>query len=74
MTSINPKLRFTITLDGQTVNVRYRPRLFADRGHFEFTASQPGHRIPMSQTGYRSHFAPMCEIEAAPGIEEYAHG
>ncbi len=71
-TSPGPELRFTITLDGQAVHVRYQPRRFADCGHFEFTAPQPGRRIPMSETGYRSHFSPMWEIEAAPGIEDYA--
>ena len=56
--------------------VHYRPHYFAiaDYAHFEFTSRyQPARRIPVSDTGYRSHFSPMHEVEAAPSVEEYAH-
>jgi hypothetical protein len=40
---------------------------------FEFRSPhQPPRRIPVSATGYRSHFAPMAAIEAEPSPEEYA--
>lgn len=65
---------FTLTIDGQEMLVHYRPRYFvtADYAHFEFTSPhEPLRRIPVSETGYRSHFSPMHEIEAAPSVEEY---
>ena len=68
-------MTFTLTIDAQDMVVYYRPRYFvtADYAHFEFTSPhEPRRRIPVSETGYRSHFAPMHEIEAAPSVEEYA--
>jgi hypothetical protein len=42
-------------------------------GHFEFRSPfEPSRRIPVSETGYRSHFAPMAEIEAYESAEEFA--
>ena len=69
------EITFTLTIDAQEVRVRYRLHYFvtADYGHFEFTSpSEPRRRIPVSETGYRSHFSPMHEVEAAPSVEEYA--
>jgi hypothetical protein len=66
---------FTLTVDAQEIVVRYRPRYFvsADYAHFEFTnPHEPRRRIPVSETGYRSHFSPMHEVEAAPSVKEYA--
>ncbi len=66
---------FTLTIDGQEILVRYRPRYFiaADYAHFEFTSPhKPRRRIPVRETGYRSHFSPMHEVEAAPSVEAYA--
>ena len=66
---------FILTIDAQDIMVRYRPRYFiaADYAHFEFTSPHvPPRRIPVSETGYRSHFAPIWEIDAAPSVEEYA--
>ncbi len=68
-------IHFTLTIEAQEMLVHYRPRYFAtaDYAHFEFTSPhEPRRRIPVSETGYRSHFAPMWEIEAAPSVEEYA--
>jgi hypothetical protein len=68
-------ITFTLTIDAQDIMVRYRPRYFvaADYAHFEFTSPhEPKRRIPISETGYRSHFSPMHEIETAPSVEEYA--
>jgi len=67
------EITFTIMIDAQEMQVRYRLRYFSDYGHFEFRSPhEPPRRIPVSETGYRSHFAPMWEIEAAPSVEEYA--
>jgi hypothetical protein len=66
---------FTISIDAQDITVRYRSRYFvsADYGRFEFLSPhEPRRRIPVSETGYRNHFSPMHEIEAAPNLEEYA--
>jgi hypothetical protein len=68
-------MTFTIIIEAQEMVVHYRPRYFtsADYAHFEFTSPhEPRRRIPVSDTGYRSHFSPMHEIEAAPSVEEYA--
>ena len=42
-------------------------------GHFEFRSPhEPPRRIPLSETGYRSHFAPMSEIAQYAKPEDYA--
>ena len=42
-------------------------------GHFEFRSPfDPPRRIAISETGYRSHFAPMEEIESYASPEEFA--
>jgi hypothetical protein len=69
------EITFTLTIDAQEMRVRYRPDYFTSVGyaHFEFTSPhEPKRRIPVSETGYRSHFAPMWEIRAAPSVEDYA--
>jgi len=33
----------------------------------------PPRRIPVSETGYRSAFAPLDQIKDAPTVTEYAH-
>ncbi len=67
---------FTLTIDDQQIRVRYRPNHIGGREPYailEFSSPhQPRRRIPVSATGYRSFFAPMDEIEAAPSIEKYA--
>jgi hypothetical protein len=71
-----PKSLFTLTVDAQEMKVRYVPywtKGLAPYGHFEFRSPhEPRRRIPVSETGYRSYFAPMEEIEAAPSVEDYA--
>jgi hypothetical protein len=53
--------------------VKYVPDWMVDMGHFEFKSPhQPPRRIPVSETGYRSHFAPMDEVDGATSPEEYA--
>jgi hypothetical protein len=42
-------------------------------GNFEFRSPhERPHRIPVSKTGYRSHFAPMLDIETEASPQEYA--
>jgi hypothetical protein len=66
---------FTIEAEGVPVRVRYCPHYFATMGlaHMEFrSASEPPKPIPISATGYRSHF---CAPEAVAQLgtpEAYA--
>ena len=66
---------FTIEAEGVPVRVRYRPDYFAVMGlaHMEFmSTAQPPKPIPISGTGYRSHF---CAPEAVAQLgtpEAYA--
>ena len=67
------EITFTLTIEAQTMRVRFRPERFAGYGHFEFTSPhQPKRRIPVSETGYLSYFAPMWQIAEAPSAEAYA--
>jgi len=64
---------FPITVNDQKMNVSYTPNCFANYGHFEFRSPyQPRQRILISETGYRSHFAPMWHIEEFGYLHEYA--
>lgn len=67
---------FTVTIDAQEIRVHYRPYHIDGNESYavlEFSSPhQPRRAIPVSPTGYRSFFAPMEEIEAAPSIERYA--
>lgn len=66
-------ISFRLVVEAQEMVVSYRPNYFAGQGHLEFRSPcDPPRRIPVSQTGYLSHFAPMEEIEAAPSVEAYA--
>jgi hypothetical protein len=70
-----PESIFTLTIDAQEMNVSYWPDRIsglAPHAMIEFRSPhEPRRRIPVSETGYRSYFAPMHEIEAAPSVEEY---
>jgi hypothetical protein len=70
-----PEEVFTLTIDAQQMNVHFRPGYIGGLDPYaliEFTSPyEPRRRIPVSETGYRSYFAPMHEIEAAPSVEEY---
>lgn len=74
--SPHPQQTFVLTIDAQDIAVRYQP--YCIGGHepyamLEFTSPhEPRRRIPVSESGYRSFFAPMDEIESAPSIERYA--
>lgn len=64
---------FRLTVEAQQMVVSYEPDWMPDVGHFEFRSPhEPPRRIPVSETGYRSHFAPMDEVEAAASPEDYA--
>lgn len=70
------KLHFRLTVEAQEMLVDYTPYWMEGGdplGHFEFRSPhQPPRRIPVSETGYRSHFAPMPDIEAEVSPQEYA--
>jgi hypothetical protein len=70
------KQRFTLTVEGQPMIVEYTPNWMGSEfatGHFEFRSPlKPARRIPVSETGYRSHFADVDTIEAADSPQEYA--
>lgn len=67
------KQTFTLTFEGQRMHVSYTPHYLTDYGHFAFSSPyDPPRRIPVSETGYRSHFAPMWEIQEASSPEIYA--
>ena len=71
-----PKITFRLTIDAQEMRVDYQPYWSAGEapyGHFEFRSlHRPPRRIPVSETGYLSHFAPMADIEAAASPQDYA--
>jgi hypothetical protein len=68
--------RFKLTIEAQPMIVTYTPNSMDGAypcGHFEFASPfDPPRRIPVSTTGYWSHFAPMDEVEEASSVEDYA--
>jgi hypothetical protein len=67
------RVTFTITIDAQEMIVDYEPHWMTDLGHFEFRSRhEPPRGIPVSETGYRSHFAAMEQVEAASSPQDYA--
>jgi hypothetical protein len=69
-------LTFRLVVEAQEMIVSYEPNWSEGEfacGHFEFRSPhEPPRRIPVSETGYRSHFAPMAEIESYTDPEQYA--
>lgn len=67
-------ISFSIRIDGQPMQVDYHPIYFSiGYDHFEFRSPyEPPRRIPVSETGYRSHFSPSHEVQAAPSVAAYA--
>ena len=70
----------TLVWDGVTVEVRYDPdwsslsKLGADRqiAHIELQVLEPmGAPLPVTETGYRSHFLPPEEVNVAGGPLAY---
>jgi hypothetical protein len=76
MSRARKKSSFSLVVEAQEMRVTYVPYYLGGDdpyGHFEFRSPhEPPRRIPVSETGYRSHFAPMAEIEAATSPEDYA--
>jgi hypothetical protein len=65
---------FTITVEAQAMLVSYEPRwLKSDYAHFEFRSPhKPARRIPVSETGYLSHFASMEDVKEARSPQNFA--
>jgi hypothetical protein len=67
------RVTFTIVVEAQKMVVDYRPDWMTDYGHFELRSPhKPARRIPVSETRYRSYFAPMDEVKAATSPQDYA--
>jgi hypothetical protein len=63
---------FTITVEAQPMVVSYQP-LRSGYGHFEFRSPyKPPRRIPVSETGYRSHFASMADVKESRSPQDFA--
>ena len=63
----------TLTVEAQEMIVQYQADWMPDMGHFEFSSPhEPPRRIPVSETGYRSHFAPMEDVVASSSPQDYA--
>lgn len=64
---------FRIVIEAQEMSVSYQPRWMAEMAKFEFRSPhRPPRRIPLSETGYLSHFVPMREVEAAKSPQDFA--
>jgi hypothetical protein len=65
---------FKITVEAQPMVVTYEPRwLKSDYAHFEFRSPhKPARRIPVSETGYLSHFASMEDVRDARSPQNFA--
>lgn len=67
------RMTFRISVEAQEMIVSYEPHWMRDVGHFEFESPhEPRRPIPISETGYRSHFAAMEVIEAAASPQGFA--
>jgi len=63
---------FTITVEAQPMVVSYQP-LRSGYGHFEFRSPhKPPQRIPVSETGYHSHFVSMADVKEARSPQDFA--
>ena len=53
--------------------IEYEPDWMDGTGHFQFRSPhKPARRIPVSETGYRSHFASIEDIAEAESAAAYA--
>ena len=67
------RMTFKISVEAQEMTVSYRPHEFGDMGQFEFRSPhKPPRRIPISETGYYCHFAPMEDVAAAKSPQAFA--
>ena len=66
-----------IEWDGVTIAITYDPKWLEIDGplqsaHIELRVSHPsGAKLPVTDTGYRSHFCSKADIEAAGGPEPF---
>jgi hypothetical protein len=69
-----PSLRFEMAVAGQPVRVEYTQDYFpTGTDHFAFVSPHaPARPHPLSESGYRSHFALPEAVEACGGPEGYA--
>jgi hypothetical protein len=68
-----PKTTFEIEVRGETLIVEYTPEYFATSDHFAYLSPHtPLRPHILSETGYRSHFAPKDDVAQAGGPEVYA--
>jgi hypothetical protein len=65
---------FTIVIEAQPMVVSYDPNwLKSGSAHFEFRSPHnPPQRIPVSNTGYLSHFAAMEDVRSARSPQDFA--
>lgn len=63
---------FTVNWQGITLSVAYHPKSFLSFAHLEVRSLHPARApLPITETGYRSHFLDRAEIEAFGGPETY---
>lgn len=66
---------FTINWNQLEIRIRFHPNRFAGHDHLELeTLPKNGGKrpaLPLTETGYKSHFAPHGEIEAGGGAVQY---
>lgn len=65
---------FYIEIHNVTIAVRHTPESFAGYQQFEFfSTDNPLRGIPISPTGYRSHFASPCIVAEYENPQAYAY-
>jgi hypothetical protein len=66
------RVTFRISVEAQPMVVSYQP-LRSGYGHFEFRSPhKPPRRIPVSETGYHSHFASIEDVKEARSPQDFA--
>jgi hypothetical protein len=67
------KQRSRLTWQGFTMTIRYDPASFADHAHIQLQVIAPERNapLPVTETGYRSHFVRPEVVEAAGGPTAY---
>jgi hypothetical protein len=63
---------FTIVVEAQPMVVSYEPHWMGDMAKFEFRSpNKPPRRIPLSDSGYLSHYAAMEDVKSARSPEDF---
>lgn len=55
---------------GRKIVIRYQPKSFAGTAHLQVSSRQ-GRPLPISETGYRSHFTDPLDVEELGGPAAY---